>query len=108
MPTRTMRNRLRLGLLGAVCIAGAGGAQLPNASAAAAGLSGAYTARARGFNAAAWNPANLGMPGNPMFSIAALSFTGSAGLKPISLADIAPWGKPDADTVPTAVREGWL
>ena len=52
-------------------------AQVPNASAAATGLSGAYIARARGYDAVAWNPANLGMPGNPSFSFGALALSGS-------------------------------
>jgi len=42
-------------------------AQTPNASAAATGLSGAFTARARGYDAVAWNPANLGFRDNPDF-----------------------------------------
>lgn len=32
------------------------------------GLAGAYTALARGVNAPAWNPANLGLPDNPKFT----------------------------------------
>jgi hypothetical protein len=80
-------------------------AQIPNASAAATGLSGAYVARARGYDAIAWNPANLGMPGNPSFSLGLFSFSGSSGLDPVSLSDIAPFsGKP----LPAATRDQWL
>jgi hypothetical protein len=62
-------------------------AQLANASTAATGLSGAFTARATGYNAVAWNPANLAMPGNPGFSFTLLSADGMAGLAPIGLKD---------------------
>jgi hypothetical protein len=80
-------------------------AQVPNSSAAATGLSGAYVARARGYDAIAWNPANLGMPGNPAFSIGLFSFSGSSGLDPVSLSDIVPFsGKP----LPAATRNQWL
>src|SRR5450759_3878444 len=69
-------------LLGWTSIAGA---QLANASTTATALSGAFTARATGYNAVAWNPANLAMPGNPGFSLTLLAFDGSAGLTPIDL-----------------------
>ena len=66
-------------------------AQLPNASPAATGLSGAFTARARGYDAIAWNPANLGLRDNPGFSLGMLAVSASSGLDPISLSDIAPY-----------------
>ena len=65
-----MRTLLRTSVLlvgGAV----AATAQLPNASPVATGVGGAYTARARGYDAVAWNPANLGMPNNPGFALSA-------------------------------------
>jgi len=37
------------------------------------GMAGAYTAIARGVHAPAWNPANLGLPDNPKFSITFVS-----------------------------------
>jgi len=80
-------------------------AQVPNASAAATGLSGAYIARARGYDAVAWNPANLGMPGNPSFSFSALALSASSGLDPISLSDVAPFS---GKVLPSAQREEWL
>jgi hypothetical protein len=40
-------------------------AQLPSPSARALGMGGAYSLNARGFEAPAWNPAVLGMPGRP-------------------------------------------
>src|SRR6185503_2155354 len=79
--------------------------QLPNASPAATGLSGAYTARARGYDAVAWNPANLGMPGNPGFSLGLLAVSGASGLDPISLSDFAPYS---GKVLPAAQREQWL
>jgi hypothetical protein len=84
------------------------GAQLANASATATALSGAYTARASGYNAVAWNPANLGMPGNQGFSFTLLAIDGGAGLRPIDLSRIAPYGKSGADPVPASVREQWM
>lgn len=58
-------------------------AQLPNASAAAHGLAGNFTAIARGYEAVAWNPANLAMPGRPFFSIGLAMAGGSMGLDPV-------------------------
>src|ERR1700694_3625793 len=81
------------------------GAQLANTSTAATALSGAFTARATGYNAVAWNPANLAMPGNPGFSFTVLSLDGSAGLKPIDLQKIHDY---QGQVVPKAVREQWL
>lgn len=56
-------------------------AQLPNTSTRALGL-GAYTVIARGYEAAAWNPALLGMRGNPGLTIglpqASMEFGSSA------------------------------
>lgn len=94
---------IAFGLL--LTVAGAGNAQVPNASPAATGLSGAYIARARGYNAVAWNPANLGLPGNPSFSLGALALSGSSGLDPISLNDFAPYSD---KVLPAAKREEWL
>jgi hypothetical protein len=79
-------------------------AQLANASTAATGLGGAYTARAQGYNAVAWNPANLAMPGNPGFSFTILAVDGQAGMRPIDLKKIADAGK----MIDSATREGWM
>ena len=80
-------------------------AQIPNARAAATGLSGAFTARARGYDAMAWNPANLGMPGNPDFSLGLLALSASSGLDPISLSDVAPFS---GKALPASQRDLWL
>lgn len=80
-------------------------AQLANASTAATALGGAYTARAQGYNAVNWNPANLGMPGNQKFSFTLLPFDGQAGIKPIDFARLAPYS---GDTIPKSIREQWM
>lgn len=80
------------------------GAQLANVSNAATGLSGAYTARAQGYNAVFWNPANLGMPGNQGFSFALAGVDGNAGIKPIDFQHLVDAG----DTLTKAVREQWM
>lgn len=93
---------------------GIAGAQVANASTAATGLSGAFTARATGYNAIAWNPANLAMPGNPGFSFTLGALDGSAGLRPIDLSAIGPYAKkcdasaPTCNFVPASVREQWM
>jgi hypothetical protein len=80
-------------------------AQLPSASASALGMGENYTAVARGFNAAAWNPAGLGMRNNPMVSFGLMSIRGLGGLDPVSLADLkAEEGK----NVSAEVRTKWL
>jgi hypothetical protein len=81
------------------------GAQLANASAAATALSGAFTARATGYNAVAWNPANLAMPGNPGFSFTLMAADGTAGIKPIDLQKVHDY---QGQFVPATVREQWL
>ena len=44
-------------------------AQLAAPSARSFGLAGSYSARARGYEAPYWNPANLGLPGRPSWSV---------------------------------------
>ena len=94
----------RIALL-SFALAGAASAQLPNASPAATSLGGAYTARARGYDAVAWNPANLGLSSNPHYSVSMLALHGSSGLDPISLSDLAPYS---GKVLPAAQREAWL
>ena len=93
------------GALMFVITASVASAQLPNASPAATGMGGAYTALARGYHAVAWNPANLGLADNPGFSIGLLALNGASGLDPISLSDIAPYS---GKQLPAAQREQWL
>ena len=75
-----------------------------NASAAATAMGGNYTAVARNFNAVAWNPANLGLPGNSRFSIAYSPQVGM-GTGPITLQDLNDYA---GIVVPQSVREAWM
>jgi hypothetical protein len=95
---------LLCGALVALAAANAG-AQLPNGSAAAAGMADNYSAAARGADAAAWNPANLGLAGNPTFSLRALAGGGVSGLDPVSWSDFSSYGD---RTIPRDVRLAWL
>ena len=84
-------------------------AQQLNTSAAALGLGGNFSARARGYEAVAWNPANLGLPGNPGFSLTLLPVAASFTLDPITLADIKSVQNYQApDVVPFSTRQAWL
>ena len=79
-------------------------AQQPNASAAAFGMAGNYTAAATGSDAVAWNPAMLGM-NSPAFSLSLLSLGGVTGLNPVKLQDITDFG---GKVIPNATKEAWL
>lgn len=79
-------------------------AQLASPSATALGMAENYTAVARGFSATAWNPAALGMPGNPGASFALFPVTVVAGLGPIGPADISEW---QGTMLPDAVKDDW-
>jgi len=84
-------------------------AQQLNTSAAALGLGGNFTARARGYDAVAWNPANLGLPGNPVFSLTLLPVAASFTLDPITLGDIkSVQSYKVPNTVPFSTRQAWL
>src|SRR6476619_7212278 len=100
-------NHSRLaGVIAATLIGGAtAGAQLPSASPASLGMGDSYTALARGFGAVAWNPANLGLPGNPRFSLALLGLRGSSDLGPISTSDVARY---QGVALPDDVRDAWM
>jgi hypothetical protein len=80
------------------------GAQLSNTSAAATGLGDNYTAVARGVHAMAWNPAGLGMPGNPAFSVVS-GGSAEGGLAPVNLSDLSRYR---GELLPDAVRDAWL
>ena len=81
------------------------GGQIPSASAPALGLADNFSALAKGFNAVAWNPAMLGMPGNPRFSLAILPVRGVAGISPITLGDVAGY---ESRFLDDAVKREWL
>jgi hypothetical protein len=97
--------RALVGALGLATTAQAAGAQLANASTAATGLGGAYTAVAKGYNAVYWNPANLAMPGNPGFSLTFGAIDGMAGIRPIDFTDIQPYA---GKNLPSTLREQWM
>lgn len=103
---RQMNRTVTLGsVIAATLIAASAGAQLPSASPAALGMGDNYTALARGFGAVAWNPANLGLPGNPRFSLALLGVRGSSDLGPVSTADVARY---QGVALPDEVRTNWM
>jgi len=80
-------------------------AQLPQASAAALGMGYNTTATARGFAAVASNPAGLGVPDSPGFSLAIPALAVEAGFGPISRGDLLDW---DGRLVSSDVKSSWL
>src|SRR5919199_6728839 len=83
LPTSMTRLPIAATVIALACTAAhQAAAQLPSASAVALGSGDNYTALARGYNAVAWNPAGLAMPGNPGFSLTILPVRGSGGLRP--------------------------
>ena len=96
----------RRAYLSAILVAAStAGAQLPSASAAAAGMAGNYGSLARGYEAIAWNPANLASPGRPFFSLGLLPISASLGLDPV---DITTLHKLKNVVVDSATRAGWV
>ena len=91
--------------LAAAVLPAALAAQVANSSAAAFGLGENYTAAARGADAVRWNPANLGLPGNPGFSFRALSAGGVSALNPVKWSDVTAYGN---QSVSREVRQRWL
>ena len=80
-------------------------AQQPNADVVAFGLAGNYSAAARNYDAVAWNPANLALPGN---SVASFNIAGPAvttGSDPVGLRTI---GAFNGSTIPASTKEQWL
>lgn len=63
-------------------------AQVPRLSARAIAMAGAYTATARGFEAASWNPASLAAPGQPSFSLSLPSVLFEFGSNAYGLSDL--------------------
>lgn len=103
--TRTnVAGRATVAALALILAPAALGAQ-GNISSAAAAMGGNYTAVARNFNAAAWNPANLGLPGNSRFSLAIVSPQFGLGTGPVTLSDFNEYAD---EVVPVSVRNQWL
>lgn len=99
----SMRRALLAALL--TCTATTLTAQLPNASAAAFGMAGNFTALARGYEAVAWNPANLAMPGQPFFSLGIGIAGGNLGLAPI---DVKTLNRFSGQIVDSVTRLSWI
>jgi hypothetical protein len=101
----TSCNRIATALLGLVISAASAQAQLPSASTSALGMGENFTAVARGYHALAWNPALLGLGGNPGYSLSVAPLRFIAGLDPITLGDLKDY---QGDTIPFRVRQTWL
>lgn len=80
-------------------------AQIGNPVPQSVGLAGNYVALARGFGAVAWNPAGLGMPGSPGASLSFLPVSVTAGLDPITAADLAVY---EGRLIPEGTKQRWL
>jgi hypothetical protein len=92
-------------LAGATLSAASLHAQQPSASTGAFGMAGNYTAAARNYDAVAWNPANLALPGNSVASFNLFALGGVTGLGPVDLPMIA---KFNGTTIPASTKEEWL
>ena len=95
-------------MVACLLLASRAGAQvIANPSAAIAAMGGTGTATARGLDAPGWNPAGLGLPGTSVFSLSLLlNANGAGGSGPIGSSDFSK--NYPGDTVPDAVRRGWL
>ena len=80
-------------------------AQLPSASPAAFGMAGNFTAMARGYEAVAWNAANLAMPGRPFFSIGLGIGGGNAGTDPVDIKMLSEFSGLEVDVT---TKQLWL
>ena len=104
-----MRTHLVVSMRGAAVavalLSSAAGAQLPNASTAAFGMGGNFTAVARGYEAIRWNPANLAMPGRPLISLGIGIGGGNTGTEPIDLTTMHKFSGTDVDS---ATRVSWV
>ena len=109
MPESRQSRTIHVGLLLSLCMialqVGGASAQLPSASPAVLGTGNNYTALARGFTAIGVNPAGLGMPDNPGFSMALPVVQVRAGVGPLTLTDIA---EVEREVVPVETKTAWL
>jgi hypothetical protein len=104
-PILCSRRRVGLAAVLITTSASAAFAQLPNASAAAFGMAGNFTALARGFDAVAWNPANLALSGRPFLSFGTATIGGSLGLDPV---DFKAMHEFSGQVVDPATRDAWV
>ncbi len=108
MPENKQGRTIHIGLLSLCMIAlqaGSANAQLPSASPAVLATGNNYTALARGFTAIGVNPAGLGMPDNPGFSLALVPVQVRLGVAPLTLTDIL---DVEGEVVPVATKTDWL
>lgn len=96
---------LRAATAAAFALPALAAAQLPNASVAAHAMGGNFTALARGYEAVAWNPANLALPNRPIFSIGMGIVGGSVGLDPVDFRTLHEFSGIDVDA---ATRTRWV
>ena len=96
--------RIAIAVLG-LLVPGTVLAQVANPLPQALGMADSYTAMARGLASPAWNPAGLGMPDNPGFSITVIPIGFTAGIGPIGPSDFADY---DGRFIPETVRSDWL
>ncbi len=80
-------------------------AQLGPGSAAALGTGNNYTALARGVSALGYNPAGLGMPGTPGFSLSLLPVMGWQGMDPIGLSDLK---DVEGELISNSTKDSWI
>lgn len=89
----------------ALLVPTSGAAQVGNTLPHSMGMGGNYTALARGFSAVLWNPAGLGLADNPRASLTLLPVSVTAGLGPVTPADLAAY---DGQLIPHSTRVQWL
>jgi hypothetical protein len=80
-------------------------AQLASPSTPALGMGDNYTAAARGYSTMSWNPALLGLSGNPTTSATVGTLRLTAGLGPVTIADLAEY---QGEVLPENVKQQWL
>lgn len=91
--------------LATIAIASPALAQIPEANASGFGMAGNYTAVARGFDAIAYNPANLALGHPEAFGFSLLAVGANAGINPVHLSDFK---ANQHVVVPASTRESWL
>jgi hypothetical protein len=96
-----MTRRILLAALGLAAPA-ALHAQLPRITARSLGMANSYTAAARGYEAIAWNPALLGMPGRPSFSVNVVQASAQTWSNAFDLSDVL---KYSGDTLTTEDKD---
>jgi hypothetical protein len=80
-------------------------AQLPAGTAAALGTGNNYSTLARGVSAMGVNPAGLGMPDSPEFSLALLPVSARQALDPVGFSDLSDFG---GELIGDRTKEDWL